>query len=258
MTSNSTDLMAFKKVFGKQNYQILDDNYKSKLMNHPLINGIFTTGKSFVIIANTHEWSIELVTGDTMSLTGYNNEELLSMGGKFTLDYPIKEHIPTNMATVKSAMEYIVLCPVQQREMVFVIYYYKAQKSNGDIVTVQHQSIPLIFDEQKIPYIFCNIYTDISYLDATNIPHGLILNKSTGETFNVNHNNLQLEKTEDVFSSREKEIIRLLTTGYTSKKIADFLHISYNTVRTHRKNILNKAGVSNTASLLKYVMINGL
>jgi DNA-binding CsgD family transcriptional regulator len=51
---------------------------------------------------------------------------------------------------------------------------------------------------------------------------------------------------------REIEIIGLIMQGYTNQEIADKLFISYETVRTHRKNILLKTGAKNTATLIKY------
>jgi len=45
-------------------------------------------------------------------------------------------------------------------------------------------------------------------------------------------------------TSRELEIIQHLVKGESSRKIADTLCISYETVKTHRKNIYKKFGVS--------------
>ena len=44
-------------------------------------------------------------------------------------------------------------------------------------------------------------------------------------------------------SRRERQILQLLNTGYSSKEISDELFISYHTVRTHLKNIYKKLGV---------------
>ena len=54
------------------------------------------------------------------------------------------------------------------------------------------------------------------------------------------------------FSSREMQILKLLQVGHSSKEIAEMLHISFNTVQTHRKNLLRKSGESSTIALLKY------
>lgn len=53
-------------------------------------------------------------------------------------------------------------------------------------------------------------------------------------------------------SVREIEVLGLVMLGYTTKEIADRLFISYETVKSHRKNILEKTGAKNTASLINY------
>lgn len=54
-----------------------------------------------------------------------------------------------------------------------------------------------------------------------------------------------------LLTRREKEILALIADGLTSQEIADRLFLSVLTVETHRRNILTKFGVSNTASLIK-------
>lgn len=55
------------------------------------------------------------------------------------------------------------------------------------------------------------------------------------------------------FTKREQEIVDLLADGKLRKEIADALKISKNTVNSHIKTIHHKAGVNNTAGLLKKV-----
>jgi DNA-binding NarL/FixJ family response regulator len=59
-------------------------------------------------------------------------------------------------------------------------------------------------------------------------------------------------------SLRELEIIRLISEGYSTKEIADMLFLSTHTVTTHRKNILAKLNVNNTAGLVMYAVRNSL
>lgn len=54
-----------------------------------------------------------------------------------------------------------------------------------------------------------------------------------------------------VLSSREKEVLQLIADGLTNPQIAAKLFLSMHTVDSHRKNILTKFAVSNTASLIK-------
>lgn len=59
-------------------------------------------------------------------------------------------------------------------------------------------------------------------------------------------------------SRREKEILDLIADEKTTKEIADQLHIAFGTVETHRRNILNKLKVKNTAGLIRSAMQWGL
>ena len=51
-------------------------------------------------------------------------------------------------------------------------------------------------------------------------------------------------------SERELEIIKLISAGSTTNKIADLLNISVKTVESHRRNIFKKLQVKNVAQLM--------
>lgn len=59
-------------------------------------------------------------------------------------------------------------------------------------------------------------------------------------------------------SDREMEIIALIAEGNSNKEIADKLFLSTHTVTTHRKNIMNKLGVNNTAGLVLFAVRENL
>ena len=59
-------------------------------------------------------------------------------------------------------------------------------------------------------------------------------------------------------SSREINVLREVVYGYTNKEIADHLHISLNTVLTHRKNITAKLGIKTVPGLTFYAIMNGV
>jgi DNA-binding NarL/FixJ family response regulator len=59
-------------------------------------------------------------------------------------------------------------------------------------------------------------------------------------------------------SEREIEVLRMIAQEYTNGEIAEKLFISIRTVDTHRRNILEKLQVKNTAGLVKYALENAL
>ncbi|MBI3502919.1 MAG: response regulator transcription factor [Bacteroidetes bacterium] len=59
-------------------------------------------------------------------------------------------------------------------------------------------------------------------------------------------------------SAREIEIIQLVSEGLSNKEIAERLFLSVHTVTTHRKNIMSKLGVNNTAGLVMFAIKQNL
>jgi DNA-binding NarL/FixJ family response regulator len=59
-------------------------------------------------------------------------------------------------------------------------------------------------------------------------------------------------------TEREVEIIRAIAEGLSNKLIADKLSLSTHTVNTHRKNIMAKLGVNNTAGVVMFAVKNQL
>jgi len=53
-------------------------------------------------------------------------------------------------------------------------------------------------------------------------------------------------------TKREIEIIKMIKNNYSSHHIADILHISYQTVKTHRKNINQKLDINNVVALIDF------
>ena len=67
-----------------------------------------------------------------------------------------------------------------------------------------------------------------------------------------------LGKETDVLSKREKEIIHWIRNGLTSHEIASKLFLSTYTVDTHRRNILRKLELKNTAMVVQYAQVHQL
>jgi len=75
----------------------------------------------------------------------------------------------------------------------------------------------------------------------------------------INPATAKRKKTEGTpLTEREIEVLKLITEEYSNAEIAERLFISIRTVDTHRRNLLDKLGVRNTAGLVKYAIQHGL
>ena len=63
---------------------------------------------------------------------------------------------------------------------------------------------------------------------------------------------------EDPLTGREREVVKLVAEGYSSKQIAEALVISEKTVERHRANIFEKLGMHDRVELTRYAIRRGL
>lgn len=98
-------------------------------------------------------------------------------------------------------------------------------------------------------YLFV-LYHDITYMMKDNFYWFRFTDSDkTGKTFTY-HDGLKEVLKDDIFSTREKEILRLIIDGKSTDEIAKALFISKITVNNHRQNMLNRVGVKDTTALI--------
>lgn len=123
----------------------------------------------------------------------------------------------------------------------------------------------------KTKVIIFTMYNDRSYLNALvkTGADGCVLKTKGNEDLilaikkvarNEKHFEVDDEPlaAESRLSDREKEIVRLLLEGIKTKEIADRLHISELTVRTHQKNVYRKVQVNSITELAAYALNHSL
>jgi len=72
------------------------------------------------------------------------------------------------------------------------------------------------------------------------------------------HHASVLHQNESTLTTRELEVLKLITKENSNKQIAEKMHISERTVETHRKNIFRKTGTTSLVGLVKYAYSNNL
>lgn len=71
------------------------------------------------------------------------------------------------------------------------------------------------------------------------------------------HKDRDGDTTHGVLTKREVEVVKLIVQERTTQEIAATLFVSVGTVETHRRNIMHKLDVRNSAGLVKYAMERG-
>lgn len=86
----------------------------------------------------------------------------------------------------------------------------------------------------------------------------VLLNGTSNDIIPISKNyNLTIDY-RNVLSNREKEVMMFIVKQLSSTEIAERLFISKRTVDTHRKNIIAKLNLKNTAGIVKYAIEHGI
>jgi len=84
------------------------------------------------------------------------------------------------------------------------------------------------------------------------------INAEIIEAYLRNHGGKPSASGYDLLSEREQQVFRLMVEGRSTKQVADVLSISPKTVEKHRASIMNKLGLRDLMSLVKYAIRIGV
>lgn len=62
----------------------------------------------------------------------------------------------------------------------------------------------------------------------------------------------------EALTPRQREVLRLIAEGHSTKEIAHLLSISVKTVETHRKDLMERLGISGLARLIRFALRTGV
>ena len=113
----------------------------------------------------------------------------------------------------------------------------------------QQEAITQMIAAGAVGYILKNSSLDVVLEAVRTVAEG---NPYFDKKIQFNEGNKNSSKS--LLSSREKEILGLISRGKTSHEIADQLYIGKSTVDTHRKNMIRKLGLSGAGELLRYAL----
>ncbi len=250
-------LWKFQEALGNPSFRISREPILAKALEHPMIQNLRVPNRFFMIISDAANLRNIHVEGDSKLMTGYSPSEICE-NPRFLFELTHEKHLPFIMSAIQHAMKYAKSLDIEERENVSMTYFYEARKKNGQFLVIDHDSFPVVMDENGIPYIFCNVLSDLTNLGVSKLPQAKLVNHTTKEVFTLSGDGLSPRQSQPAFTPREIEILDLLVQGYNSRRIAEQLYISSETVRTHRKNILNKAEVHNTPELVAFALLNGI
>lgn len=152
-----------------------------------------------------------------------------------------------NQVVVKAMME--IKHPAEPFELTMTVDY-RVRKANGDYIRVLRQTGEFEVDEASGRVI--SVFSLCKVIDRikTNDRIGWQLGGRSAEKLDMSELGPIIAKIEYQPSAREMDVIRKLAEGKSSKQIAQEMRVSVHTVSAHRRNLLSRTGLRNTAELV--------
>lgn len=201
---------------------------------------------------------ISHVTRNSNDLLGFSSDLLVREGMRFYSERIDPTDRDRAMLVFKESYQhYNTITPALRKHHRFSLTYRFRHGTTGEPMWVLHQSIPAYIDANGALVYSLHLLTDITPYKTDATAHGRFYVPTSSQGLQM----LRIPSEEQltrVLTKREKEIIRMLMEGMSSKDIAQTLGISANTVNNHRKRLLGKTGCNNSMELVRYAMENGL
>lgn len=208
-------------------------------------------GSQFIYIFDFPRGEVNYVSPGIQKIFGYDP-------GEVNLQFLYEQIHPDDRRGVAEATMDAFQGTIENRmtspgRLKFSVNYRFRRKDGSYLQVLRHQTVQMTDDDGNILRT-TGIIVELGHLPEVNGVLGKMVDNESGKVIYSRAYSGQ----ESIFSTREKEIILLLANGRKTDEIAKELFISPNTVSTHRKNMLKKYAVKNTAELILFSKKQGI
>lgn len=196
--------------------------------------------KNYMYIYDNQKNTIQYITSSFTRLTGHPQREVT----RLFLDNIIHEDdISYFYKCEEQSINFMNQHSFEDLFNYILIYTYRVKTLKGNFIRILQESQALEIDSNGILSKTLITHKEIEDYISRPFDDFKIYDKSQ-HTY-IDHNNCYN------LTKRELEIVTLIKKGLSSLQISESLNISNNTVRTHRKNILNKSNCNSFIELVR-------
>lgn len=223
---------------------------------HKKLLNIFQVGDYYYYILNIPKLEMEYISDSTAEILKLKDKNLFSAQYIFENMHP--DDTRSFLLNERKVTEFFSKLTPEKVLKYKVSYDYRIKKADGTYIWVLMQTTTIQTDENGAVIRVMGVQTDISHLKTSNQISGLSFIGLDGEPsyYNVDVEDPFLLPSQELFTGREKEIMKLIIEGFTTQEIAVKLSRSVHTINTHRKNIFQKTESKTIADLVANCLKN--
>ncbi|MFP2997869.1 helix-turn-helix transcriptional regulator [Spongiivirga sp. MCCC 1A20706] len=213
-------------------------------------NGI---GPCALTVFDIEEQRFLYVDDDIEKISGIPKEHYFNKGIKYLFSRLAYDNIPYLIKSTYHERQFLKKIPTESYADLIVNREY-AYREKGSKRWILQQIIRHLVNDDGSIFAIVTLQINIDHIKCDNKFRYYIYNRRLNEiVYPKKKKRIPLDVTLNVLSAREREIVELISLGFSNQQIADKLFISYHTVRTHRKNIFKKLGCSSVLDLVRLI-----
>ncbi len=215
-------------------------------------------GPAFYFLYDYHTQCHEHVSEEIEQVLGYPPEALREGGIKFVQKNMAYRDSDSFARMVLRAVQHLHHeIPQRERAQYSVSFDYRFKNAEGKVLHLLQQSLELAYDREGNLVFSLEKVTDISHRPSETGPMLSIYGPDPKCSL-VYYPAREQSNGHKLFTRAEMRVLQLLDKAHSTQEIARMLNLSSNTIATHRKNMLKKAGVSDTPKLLRFARRKGI
>lgn len=255
---NSETLEAYNEIF-ESNYNLDREQAKIHIEKLKELDQFLPPSTSFYILSDTPANNFPYVSKNFVVNLGLDPKRMKLEGVPYWLSHHHPDDLPVWMQILQDLMTFTLteVAP-EDRSRLSYTWTFRVRTSKGNYVNLFEHMVPLELDELGKPVIGLAHISIIGEGEALPLKCSVKMLNDNNEYETLLTKNYSQLLLSDGITNRERDIIRLLALGNTTRQISDKLFISPHTVDTHRRNILKKTKASSTGELVAYFTQNQL
>lgn len=248
-------LSFLKSVSGSSDDPLLTEDFEKRLASLANAFPLLDRSASFFYLFDFVNMRYLYVSESIKNIvTGYVAKDWIENGPEWVLSKVYPNDVRRLKDLHKELFSFYYTLAVEERKEYKYSWEFRLVRKDGQIIWLMQQGCFIEIDEQGRPMLTFDTLSDTTHLKKDN---------SMSLTMFKDENSPKLKlyfpiSGKEPFTKREIELVKLLSSGLSSKQLADRLSISPHTVDTHRRNMLKKCGVTDSIRLVAYARENGL
>lgn len=226
-------------------------------------HAVFNHSIPWIYLLDYTSGKYRLISKSMRLMLGYEPSYFLDGGLSAVFENYEQTHFRLfNQEIFPDRLEVLRNIPFAEYSNYIFTYNFRYRSRSGEYINLLQRNCFIKSDASGNPLLSFGVITNVNHYKSES-PVIQVVEKINPEGFfdeanTVFKKSYYLNNEDKIFTRREKELLKWIAEGLTTKEIASKLFISEHTVIAHKRNMMTKSNSGNTTELVSFAVKNQL